>query len=207
LILQTVHETQILMHNNLVTFIVSLLIFITLHFVVGSSLDSLRYSTMVDIINNKKQGIFKGCINGYKHAKEKWSSVVCMKALTYILFSISIALGRLPANTKLLSSLSIMVLLILTTAILLFSYASLFIEDKSVIGSLQSSIRLFKKNISLCLGIASIITIITLVSTSMLNNLLTTNLFVLILLIQVVSTVWKDMFIFTIFKLKLAKNH
>ena len=212
-------EVAKFLRNNLVQVGITFAIFFALHFVVGSSLHSVRYGVIRDIINGKPQGIFKGTWNARHYAKTKFWSVVFMRVLTSLIVSIVLLLTVLitaqinpqQASTlvNVLVPLFIVILFFFTGLLLLFRYAYIFMARQSAIHALKHSMSQIVKHPRYVILVGLIVAFVNMLAGVLqlfqIPSLKLALLIIMIILVVLIS-MWQDLFIFEAFTLKLLKN-
>jgi len=209
--------------GNIIRTVVSLILFVIVLFFVGAGLMAVKYS-MIKQILDKKKITFKGSSS---LATNFFWRIIILKVYLFLIIAVPIFLVFLLisflfylSNTITITIGSILgvlavIFLVLTVLAFLFRYPILILDNASPIKSLKNSLKFFKKNIKYVIMCEVLIIILTTLFGLLFNlpiNYLQTLfesiyifLFLVILrrAIQIIPTLWTEIFIFLAYKKKI----
>jgi len=219
---------KLFLFENWLQVLVSVLIFAFVTFVLGVSIETIKFTMIKQIILKKKISLLKS----WQDKNNYFWKIVLMKVMIFllvliaifllsifsiILFTISSTFGGF-SLTWLISILALIVFIFFTLS-LLFRYAILFLENKSAGKTIRKSFMFFKKNKKHTFNVWFITTLVgvvfgvlaTTMSIYLAKLQVLTNVIIIIYIIsfmssfasfaiRILSTIWSQLFIFENYK-------
>jgi len=200
--------------------IASFILFFSTNFLVGSSLLSVKFSMMKDIVEGRKTNLKKGFVGATKN----YFRVIGMRILVYLIYAVlAIIFSSYLLFVKGIneSNLPLIIFLIgfsifVVKIILLFRYPIMFIDNLKPIKAVRKTFSYFLERkrrvlivwfiIFIIASIASLTAFILGRITSIFGGLLFSSFIVLLIssffkiIIDLVIDVWGDLYIFTVYK-------